>query len=79
MALQASVSIVLAYVGNGAGPMSVPAQQSIKLSLAPVTMPGGDSVTAGNLNTLGTNIGSAAQTAMNAILSQLSGWTTGGQ
>ena len=79
MAYVANAVITIAYVGNGAGPMTVPEAQSFRIPIAQQLMPGGDTVTAGNLNTLGTSIGTAAQTALNANITQITGWSTGGQ
>lgn len=90
MAIAAQVFVRLSFVPDGAGPMSQPSAQSIEIGYAgpqasggstiPLQiMPGGNTVNSTNLNTLGTNIGSAVQTALAAVQSTIAGWPTGGQ
>ena len=79
MAYVANAVVTFQWVGDGCGPMTVPGAQSLRVSLPQQTMPGGDTVTAGNLNTLGTAIGTAAQTALNANIAAFTAWSTGGQ
>ena len=89
MAIAAQVYVRLNFVPDGAGPMSVPAAQSIMVGYSypqnttgaaiPLqVMPGGDTVSVANLNTLATTIGTALQTAFAAVEPVVAGWPTGG-
>lgn len=79
MAYRAKARVSIYWVPDGANAMSVPNAQSYIFETQLETMPGGDTVTAGNLNTLGTNLGTDIQTGLNANISQITGWATGGQ
>lgn len=91
MAYAAEVFVRLSFVPDGAGPMSVPTAQSIMVGYSgptgggtganvPLqTMPGGNTASVSNLNTLATNIGTALQTAFAAVQPTVVNWSTGGQ
>lgn len=73
-------SMTVAWVGDGAGPMSVPdAQVKRFFQATPVTVPGGNAPTAANFNTA---ISGAMVTDLEAQvlanLGQLQGFATGG-
>jgi hypothetical protein len=75
---QVSFDISVEWVGDGAGPMSVPSAQRLKLKGTPVQVPGGDSPSGANLNTAGTLIGTACQGLLVANIAQIQGFASGG-
>lgn len=90
MAIAAQVFVRLCFVPDGANQMSQPSAQTIEVgyggpqasggSSVPLQMmPGGNTASVANLNTLATNIGSALQTAFAAVQPTVNGWPTGGQ
>lgn len=78
MAYRAKAVVTISWVGDGCGQMSVPGAQSYTFTTVLETMPGGDTVTAGNLNTLGTTLGTDIQTGLNANITAITNWATGG-
>ena len=84
MAIYAVVTVRLSFTPEGAGPMSVPTAQSevVGYPLIPYQLcPGGNTASAANLSTLGSNIGTAVQTAFTSpgFQATIAGWGTGGQ
>lgn len=90
MAIAAQVFVRLCFVPDGAGPMSQPSAQTIEVgyggpnaatasSIGLQMMPGGNTASVANLNTLATNIATALQTAFAAVQPTVNGWPTGGQ
>lgn len=84
MAYQVKWSATIMWIGDGAGAMSVPAQQSLTFGNqfgsngGYVIVPGGDSPTGGNLTTAGTTCGTNIGTALNTALTQIQNWASGG-
>lgn len=79
--------VTLAWVPDGAGPMSMPSAQKITAAGYPgsnfqsplvVTVPGGDSPTTGNITTACNSLATALATYFNASIGQIQGWSTGG-
>lgn len=79
MAYAATVILQMAWIGDGVGPLSVPSAQSTEFTLPLTFMPGGDTVSTTNTNTLGTTLGTLIQTTLATTATQalLTGWATG--
>lgn len=79
--------VEVCLVADGAGPMEVPAQQTLILNSdfgansGPVLVPGGSTPTGANFTTAATTVGTNIGTALNvaAVLAQIQGFATGGQ
>ena len=72
-------SVEIAWVGDGAGAMSVPSAQALfAANLAPIQVPGGDAPTTGNITTACTTAGTNLATFFNASIAQIQGFATGG-
>ena len=88
MAYGLRYSLDVVWIGDGAGPMSVPSAQRLKLTqTAIVQVPGGDSPSAANFNTaIGVTSGNVIANSMAsdleaqvlANLTQIQGFATGG-
>lgn len=90
MAIQALVKVTYCYVPDGAAQLSVPSAQSVAITLSPagpsattsnLTMPNGNTVTAGNLSTLNGLIADALDaylTANPTVVTNMAAWPTGG-
>jgi len=77
------------WVGDGCGPMGVPSAQVLQVStllqpytgsgtLIPVPVPGGDAPSTANITTACTTVGTNMAAALNAQISQIQGFATGG-
>ncbi len=71
------------WVGDGCGPMAVASAQQLLVStlLQPsqaVQVPGGDAPSTANITTACTTVGTNMATLLNASISQIQGFATGG-
>jgi hypothetical protein len=90
MAYVITGSINVRWVPDGAGPMTVPSAQELKLMIgvgAAIQVPGGDSPTQGNFNTAiggssstatAPSVAAALEALIAANLGQIQGFSTGG-
>lgn len=78
MAILATIRCTIGFAPDGGNQMTQQMAQSIVVVVGPTAMPGGNTASVANLNTLATNLGSALQTALAAAQPQINGWPTGG-
>jgi len=80
MAYVIKYSLVVEYLPNGAGPMSVPDAQRIKfVQASAVLVPGGDAPSAANFNTAITGgMTTDLEAQVLANIGQIQGFATGG-
>lgn len=72
----------VSWVGDGAGPMSVPSAQTLKIASGQyggsVIVPGGDAPSGANLTAAGVTAGVNIGSGLNTNLGQIQGFATGG-
>lgn len=94
MSFRLKYQVVVEYIGNGSGPVSVPSQQIITLGqlgldgiglqtyagqpIGYQQVPGGNSPTQGNFDTATTAMATDISTAIAANLTQIQAFATGG-
>ncbi len=82
-------SVTISWLPDGAGPMTVPSAQALKvlcdyipaqtaIAAAPIAVPGGDAPSTSNLNTAAVAFGAAISTLLQANVTQIQGFATGG-
>lgn len=82
-------SVNISWLPDGGGPMTVPTAQTLKvlidyvpaqagIAAAPIAVPGGDAPSTGNLNTAATAFGTAVSTMLQANVTQIQNWASGG-
>jgi hypothetical protein len=77
MAYVVKFSYAIYWVGDGVGNSPQPAAQVLKL-FGSEPVPGGDSPSSSNLNTVGVTIGVDIGAGLNANITQIQGFSTGG-
>lgn len=87
MAYALSFTATVKWIPDGAGPMSVPSAQVLQVTPSSngtvtfsgmVPIQGADTLTSANLTSAGTSAGVQIGSAAFAYITQLQGWSTGG-